>query len=115
MRQISAILLLVDGRPPTFRYATANAPLTNLSELPSQRVEGLRSLLKGGVAVATGKAAVTAERSLPQRAVAAALGAARGIGLDSLLAQITRTGPAKFSLRKAGWQPTMSPFRRHSW
>jgi hypothetical protein len=59
--------------------------LLNLSDWPSQRVEGLRALLKGGVVIPAGEAAFTVERSLPHGAVAAALGVARAIGLDRLL------------------------------
>jgi Transposase DDE domain len=59
--------------------------LLNLSDWPSQRVEGLRALLKGGIVVPAGEAAFTVERSLPHGAVAAALGMARAIGLDRLL------------------------------
>jgi hypothetical protein len=59
--------------------------LLNLSDWPSERVEGLRALLKGGVVVPAGEAAFTIERSLPHGAVAAVLGAARAIGLDRLL------------------------------
>ena len=59
--------------------------LLNLSDWPSQRVEGLRALLKGGVVIPAGEAAFTVERSLPHGAVAATLGVARAIGLDRLL------------------------------
>ena len=59
--------------------------LLNLSDWPSQRVEGLRALLKGGVVVPAGEAAFTVERSLPHGAVAAVLGTVRAIGLDRLL------------------------------
>jgi hypothetical protein len=43
--------------------------LLNLSDWPSQRVEGLRALLKGGVVVPAGEAAFTVERSLPPMAL----------------------------------------------
>jgi hypothetical protein len=59
--------------------------LLNLSDWPSQRVEGLRALLKGGGVVPVGEVALTVERSLPHGAVAAVLGTARAIGLDRLL------------------------------
>ena len=59
--------------------------LLNLSDWPSERVEGLRGLLKGGVVVPAGQDAFTVERSLPHGAVAAVLGTARAIGLDRLL------------------------------
>jgi hypothetical protein len=59
--------------------------LLNLSDWPSQRIEGLRALLKGGVVIPAGEAAFTVERSLPHGAVAATLGVARAIALDRLL------------------------------
>ncbi len=59
--------------------------LLNLSDWPTERVEGLRGLLKGGVVIPAGQDAFTVERSLPHGHVAAVLGAARAIGLDRLL------------------------------
>ena len=45
----------------------------------------LRTLLKGGTAIAAGTAPIIVRRSLPHGAVAAALGALRAIGLDRML------------------------------
>ncbi len=59
--------------------------LLNLSDWPTERVEGLRGLLKGGVVIPAGQDAFTVERSLPHGHVAAVLGTARAIGLDRLL------------------------------
>jgi Transposase DDE domain len=57
--------------------------LLNLSDWPPGLVEGLRTLLKGGVAV--GSEALAIHRSLPHGHVAAVLGVLRQIGLDRLL------------------------------
>jgi hypothetical protein len=59
--------------------------LANLSDWPIELVEGLRTLLKGGTAIAAGTAPIIVRRSLPHGAVAAALGALRAIGLDRML------------------------------
>lgn len=48
--------------------------------LPTEVVEGLKVLLRGGVAVASAQEVFTIERSLPHGHVAAVLGAARGCG-----------------------------------
>ena len=48
--------------------------LANLSDWPIHLVEGLRTLLKGGIACAAGTAPLIVRRSLPHGAVAAALG-----------------------------------------
>ena len=50
-----------------------------------QQIEGLRAVLKGGVVIPAGQAALTVERSLPHGHVATVLGTARAIGLDRLL------------------------------
>jgi transposase len=54
--------------------------LSNLSALPDAVIEGLKVLLRGGVAVASADEVLTIERSLPHGHVAAVLGAARGCG-----------------------------------
>jgi hypothetical protein len=59
--------------------------LANLSDWPVELVEGLRTLLKGGTAIAADRAPIIVRRSLPHGAVAAVLGALRAIGLDGLL------------------------------
>jgi hypothetical protein len=54
--------------------------LANLSSLPEAVIEGLKVLLRGGVAVANAGEVFTVERSLPHGHVAAVLGSARGLG-----------------------------------
>lgn len=54
--------------------------LANLSCLSSEVIEGLKVLLRGGVAVPSAESVFTVERSLPHGHVAAVLGAARGSG-----------------------------------
>lgn len=54
--------------------------LANLSCLSAEVIEGLRVLLKGGVAVPSAEGAFTVERSLPHGHVAAALGSAIACG-----------------------------------
>lgn len=54
--------------------------LANLSCLSADVIEGLRVLLRGGVAVPSAELVFTVERSLPHGHVAAVLGAARGSG-----------------------------------
>jgi hypothetical protein len=56
-------------------------------------VEGLRTLLRGGVALASAEEALTISRSLPHGHVAAVLGTAERIGLPKLLTE-RRGGPA---------------------
>src|SRR6516225_9927113 len=56
--------------------------LANLSAWPTQLVEGFRTLLKGGVAVAAD--GIRARRALPHGHVAAVLGTMRAIDLDRL-------------------------------
>lgn len=51
-------------------------PLANLSDWPTHLVEGLRTLIKGGVAVPRPEEALTISRSLPHGHVAAGLGMA---------------------------------------
>jgi len=54
--------------------------LANLSCLAPEVIEGLKVLLRGGVAVASASDLFTVERSLPHGHVAAVLGSARGCG-----------------------------------
>ena len=54
--------------------------LANLSCLPDEVLEGLKVLLRGGVAVASAAEVFTVERSLPHGHVGAVLGSARGCG-----------------------------------
>jgi hypothetical protein len=51
-----------------------------LSCLPAEVIEGLKMLLRGGVAVPSAESVFTVERSLPHGHVSAVLGAARGSG-----------------------------------
>ena len=57
--------------------------LANLSAWPSALVEGFRTLLKGGVAVAADR--IRIRRALPHGHAVAVLGTLRAIGLDRLL------------------------------
>jgi Transposase DDE domain len=59
--------------------------LLNLTDWPTELVEGLRTLLKGGTALPPGQQAVTIRRALPHGHVAAVLGMLRRLGLDRLL------------------------------
>ena len=59
--------------------------LANMTDWPTEIVEGLRTLLKGGKAIAPDREAMTIRRSLPHGQVAAALGILRAIGLDRIL------------------------------
>ena len=56
--------------------------LANISCLPTEVIEGLKVLLKGGVAVPSAEEVFTVERSLPHGHVAAVLGCARACGAD---------------------------------
>jgi len=60
--------------------------LANLSSLPAEVVEGLKVLLRGGVAVSSAEEAFVIERSLPHGHVAAVLGAARACGAEQWFA-----------------------------
>jgi hypothetical protein len=60
--------------------------LANLSKLPMPVVQGLRTLLKGGVAFADAGEALEIRRSLPHGHVSAVLGVLRDLGLYRLLA-----------------------------
>jgi hypothetical protein len=59
--------------------------LCNLSDWPAAHIQGLRGVLKGGTVIAAERNAFTVTRTLPHGHVAAALGAARKIGLDRIL------------------------------
>ena len=59
--------------------------LLNLSHWPTEHVEGLRGVLKGGVVLPPGEQPFAIERSLPHGHVAAVLGATRAIGLDKII------------------------------
>ena len=59
--------------------------LCNLSDWPTAHIEGLRGVLKGGVVISPDREAFTVARSLPHGHAALVLGAARKIGLDSLI------------------------------
>ena len=66
--------------------------IANLTDWPEPLVEGLRTLLRGGVALAKADEALTISRSLPHGHVAAVLGMAEQIGLAKLLTE-RRGGP----------------------
>ena len=57
--------------------------LANLSCLSADVIEGLKVLLRGGVAVSSASELFTVERSLPHGHVAAVLGSARGCGASA--------------------------------
>ena len=59
--------------------------IVNLSDWPSEIVEGLRTLLKGGKVAPADQEAIIVRRSLPHGHVAAVLGTLRAIGLDRVL------------------------------
>jgi hypothetical protein len=59
--------------------------LLNLSDWPPERIAGFKTLLKGGTVIPSDREAISIIRSLPHGHVAAALGAARKIGLDRLI------------------------------
>ena len=63
--------------------------LANLSKLPLDVVQGLRVLLKGGVAFADGGEALEIRRALPHGHVSAVLGTLRSVGLERMLASGT--------------------------
>lgn len=59
--------------------------IANLSDLPTQIVEGLRTLLKGGKVAPANQESIIVRRALPHGHVAAVLGTLRDIGLDRVL------------------------------
>ena len=61
--------------------------IANLTDWPDQLVEGLRTLLRGGVALVGADEALTISRSLPHGHVAAMLGTVERIGLPKLLTE----------------------------
>lgn len=64
--------------------------LANLSCLSNEVIEGLKTLLRGGVAVASAAEVFSVERSLPHGHVAAVLGSARGCGASGWFASAPR-------------------------
>lgn len=67
--------------------------IANLTHWPEHLVEGLCTLLRGGVALGQAEEALTIARSLPHGHVAAVLGTAERLGLPKLLGE-RRGGPA---------------------
>jgi hypothetical protein len=61
--------------------------IANLTHWPEQLVEGLRTLLRGGVALQMADQALTISRSLPHGHVAAVLGTAELLGMPMLLTE----------------------------
>ncbi|HLZ05862.1 MAG TPA: IS1634 family transposase [Bradyrhizobium sp.] len=59
--------------------------IANLSDWPTEIVEGLRTLLKGGKVAPANQESIIMRRSLPHGHVAAVLGVLRDIGLDRIL------------------------------
>src|SRR6202047_1158257 len=59
--------------------------LCNLSDWPAAHIEGLRGVLRGGTVIPAERDAFSVIRTLPHGHVAAALGAARQLGLDRIL------------------------------
>jgi hypothetical protein len=59
--------------------------LANLSDWPTEIVEGLRTLLKGGKVAPADQESIIVRRALPHGHVAAVLGTLRDIGLDRVL------------------------------
>ena len=59
--------------------------IANLSDWPTEIVEGLRTLLKGGKVTPADHETIIVRRALPHGHVAAALGTLRDIGLDRVL------------------------------
>jgi DDE family transposase len=59
--------------------------MANLSDWPTELVEGLRTLLKGGAATPADRHSIIVRRTLPHGHVAAVLGTLRDIGLDRVL------------------------------
>src|SRR6202162_3424575 len=59
--------------------------ILNLSDWPSELVEGLRTLLKGGKVMPADQETIIVRRALPHGHVAAVVGTLRGIGLDRAL------------------------------
>ena len=68
--------------------------IANLSDWPSELVEGLRTLLKGGAATQADRQSIIVRRALPHGHVAAVLGTLRDIGLDRVLGPAGNHPPA---------------------
>ncbi len=62
--------------------------IANLSDWPSELVEGLRTLLKGGKVTPANQETIIVRRSLPHGHVAAVLGTVRDSGLDRVLGPV---------------------------
>lgn len=71
--------------------------LANLSKLPASLIEGIKTLLKGGIAIGTDPASLCIERSLPHGHVAAALGTIRKIALDRLILSTAKDAASRRS------------------
>ena len=76
--------------------------IANLTGWPEALVEGLRTLLRGGVALARPEEALTISRSLPDGHVAAVLGTAERIGLVKLLSSRRGGAAARRAFRRNG-------------
>jgi transposase len=63
----------------------AKRTIANLSDWPTEIVEGLRTLLKGGKVAPADQESIIVRRALPHGHVAAVLGTLRNIGLDRML------------------------------
>jgi len=59
--------------------------IANLSDWPTEIIEGLRTLLKGGKVAPADQESIIVRRALPHGHVAAVLGTLRNIGLDRML------------------------------
>ena len=59
--------------------------IANLSDWPTEIIEGLRTLLKGGKVAPADQESIIARRALPHGHIAAVLGTLRNIGLDRML------------------------------
>jgi len=66
-------------------YEVKKRTLLNLSDWPTDPLEGFRALFKGGKVVSGEDGGIMMQRSLPHGHVAAVLGTLRSIGLDRLL------------------------------
>src|SRR6478672_7777485 len=59
--------------------------IANLADWPTEIVEGLRTLLKGGKVAPADQESIIVRRALPHGHVAAVLGTLRSIGLERML------------------------------